>query len=159
MITAATERLSAISASPRLFHRKRDAAAMAVITSAIELQPSTSGRVLLSTVVAFSSASRASDSQESMASATSRARVEPFARRAVLTGESESGALGGALGCPLAGAIPPNARLLTGGGLASPGDGQAWAAVPADDAYVLGWLGRGSPGAVAIGWVLRPRCT
>ena len=158
---AATDMLSAMSASPWLFIPSRNAATAVEMTSTIRLQPSTRGRALLLSMAALSSASRASDSQASMASATSRARVEPVARRAVLTGESESGALGGALGCPLAGAGPPNVtRLLAGGGLASPGDGQAWAAVTADDAYGLGWLhGRGGNGAVAVGWVPRPHCT
>ena len=156
---AATDTVSAMSASPWLFIPSRHAATMVEMTSAIRLQPSTGGRALLLSMAAFSSASRASDSQASMASATSRARVEPFARRAVLTGESESGALGGALGCPLAGASPPNVtRLLTGGGLASLGDERARAAGPADDACGLGWLGRGGSGAVAIGWVLRLYC-
>jgi len=136
---AATGMLSAMSASPWLFMPSRNAATVIEMASAIRLQPSTRGRALLLLMAAFSSASRASDSQASMASATSRARVGPFARRAVLTGELESGALGGALGSPLAGAGPPNVtRLLTGGGLASPGDGQAWAAGPADDACGLG---------------------
>ena len=152
MIMAIAKALSAMIASPWWFRRRRNAAAMVEVTSVIKLQPSARDRALLSSIAFFSPVSSASDSQESMASATSRARVGPFAHRAILTGESESGALGGALGCPLAGVSPPNVtRLLTGGGLAPSGDGQAWAAGPADDAYGLGWLGRGGPGAVAIG--------
>ena len=152
MIMAIAKTLSAMIASPWWFSRRRAAAAMVEVASAIKLQPSARDRALLSSIPFFSPVSRAYDSQESMASATSRARVGPLARRAILTGESESGALGGALGCPLAGASPPNVtRLLTGGGLASSDDGRVWAAGPAVDAYGLGWLGRGGPVAVAIG--------
>ena len=121
----ATDMLSATSASPWLFIPSRDAATMVEITSAIRPQPSTRGRVLqLSKATTFSSASRASDSQASMASATWRARVEPLAFDFLIE-ESEGGALGGALGLgPLSGASPPNeTRLLAGGGLASSGGG------------------------------------
>lgn len=129
VIIAIAKALIAMIASPWWFHRRRDAAAVVEITSVIRLQPSTRARALLLSVATFSSASRASDSQASMASATWRARVGPLARRSVLSGGSESGALGGALGCPLVGASPPNVtRLLTGGGLASSGDERAWAA-------------------------------
>jgi hypothetical protein len=129
VIIAIAKALIAMIASPWWFHRRRDAAAEVEITSAIRLQPSIRARVLSLSIATFSSASRASDSQASMASATWRARVGPLARRSVLAGGSESGALGGALGCPLVGASPPNVtRLFTGGGLTSSGGGRAWAA-------------------------------
>lgn len=133
----ATSMMSPMSASPRMFHRMRDAAAMARVASAIRLQPSSSDRVFLLSTVSSPSAIRASDSHASMASATSRARVGLLARdvlRHFLLGEgSDSGALGGALGLgPLSGTDPANeTRLLTCGGLASSGEGWVRAAGPA----------------------------
>ena len=132
MVTAISM-LSTINTSARLIRRRKDAIATAVPiaknASASELAAGTRGREPLIVSVSASLVSRASDSQASIASATWRARVGPLARRSVLSGGSESGALGGALGCPLVGASPPNVtRLLTGGGLASSGDERAWAA-------------------------------
>ena len=131
MIDAATEKLSAMRASLRSFHRRRDAIAIARSVSASELRPSTRyGPLLvpvsLATRQPVSLGSRASDSQASMASSTLRARLAKLAWGSlVLVGASaEIGALGGALGVgPLA--SPPNeTRLcLERGGLVISGEG------------------------------------